>query len=106
MLTGLAITSEYLQAILVTMMTQSDFMTHVYRLLEYSHLVTDLQQSKRHSNTTVRGAPNRQKTCDFATDAAGVTTIDDSQQKCGAYTETEVGYPRESTRQTVCCETE
>jgi hypothetical protein len=62
-------------------------MTQVYRLPDYSHLVTDLHQSKRHSDTTARGVSKRQKVCDFVTDAAGGATMDDSRQELGAFAE-------------------
>jgi hypothetical protein len=43
----------------------------VYRLLEYSHLVTDIRQSQRPPDTTVGEASKRKKMRDFATDATG-----------------------------------
>jgi hypothetical protein len=51
----------------------------LYRLLDYSHLVSDLQQPKRPSDSTVGGVLKRQKVWDFTTDAAGGTKIDGNQ---------------------------
>jgi hypothetical protein len=49
----------------------SDIMIQDYRLLEYSHLVTDIQQSQRPPDTPVGETSERQKMCEFATDATG-----------------------------------
>ena len=46
-------------------------------LLDYSHLVSDLQQSKRPADPTVGRVSKRPKVCDFATDTTGGVAIDD-----------------------------
>jgi hypothetical protein len=62
-------------------------MIQVYRLLQYSNLVTDLHQPKVKSETTVGGVLKRQTVCDFAMDATGGAAMDDSRLKCGASAE-------------------
>ena len=57
----------------------SDIMIQVYRLLEYSHLVTDLPQSKHQSDTTVGGVSKRQKVYDLTTAATGGAVMDCNQ---------------------------
>ena len=57
----------------------SDIMMQFYRLLDYSHLVTDRQQSQRPSDPMVGEVSKRQKVCDFATDAAGGAALEGNQ---------------------------
>jgi hypothetical protein len=71
----------------------SDIMMQFYRLLDYSHLVTDRQQSQRPSDPMVGEVSKRQKVCDFATAATGGAAMDDSRQKLGASAENTGGKP-------------
>jgi hypothetical protein len=64
---------------LVTDVRHSNIMIQTYRLLDYSHRVTDIQHSQRPPDTTVGEASKRQKVYDFAMDATRVAALEGNQ---------------------------